>query len=525
MNGELLKVVEQVGREKGIETEIIIAALEEAIVMASKKYFRTNEELMSHLDRSTGQLSVFARKAIVENVEDPDLEITLEEALKIDESVEMDGVVDIPKPTDGLGRIAAQAAKQVIYQKVREAERDIIYNEYSARIGEVVTGLIKRFEKGDLIIDLGKTEAVCPRKEQARHENYRQDDRIRAVIVEVNRLSKGPQVVASRTSPILLKHLFEMEVPEIYDGTISIVAAVREPGERAKVAVISRESDVDPVGACVGMKGVRVQSIIRELRGEKIDIVQWSPETTTFAMNALNPAKVNRVHIIDDVEKILEVVVNEDQLSLAIGKRGQNVRLAAKLLGWRIDIKSEEEKRRDVEVEMERGQIGRATLEELGLASGKVLENLLAHDYVTLGQVCSSSVDELCDVPGVGPKTAEKIYAEATAEMQDQIDQFLAEKLAEEEAEFEEFFEDEPAEDDEGAAEEETPAAGTDQEEPAETDTEEAPASLTPAEEPPAGDTPEEDAPDMPETEEPEAETAIEDEDGETEPDPEDRDI
>jgi N utilization substance protein A len=466
MNGELLKVVEQVGREKGIETEIIIAALEEAIVMASKKYFRTNEELMSHLDRTTGQLSVFARKAIVENVEDPDLEITLEEALEIDENVEMDGVVDIPKPTDGLGRIAAQAAKQVIYQKVREAERDIIYTEYSERIGEVVTGLIKRFEKGDLIIDLGKTEAVCPRKEQARHENYRQDDRIRAVIVEVNRLTKGPQVVASRTSPILLKHLFEMEVPEIYDGTISIVEAVREPGERAKVAVISKESDVDPVGACVGMKGVRVQSIIRELRGEKIDIVQYSPETTTFAMNALNPAKVNRVHIIDDVEKILEVVVNEDQLSLAIGKRGQNVRLAAKLLGWRIDIKSEEEKRRDVEVEMERAKIGRSTLEELGLVSGKALENLNEHEYVTLGQVCSSTLEDLLDVPGIGPKTAEKILYDANASMQEQIDLFLAEKLAEEEAEFEEFFDDDPVEEEE----ETTPAEETAEETATETE-------------------------------------------------------
>jgi len=514
MNGELLKVVEQVGREKGIETEIIIAALEEAIVMASKKYFRTNEELMSHLDRATGNLSVFARKAIVENVEDPDLEITLEEALKIDDQVEMDGVVDIPKPTDGLGRIAAQAAKQVIYQKVREAERDIIYTEYSERIGEVVTGLIKRFEKGDLIVDLGKTEAVCPRKEQARHENYRQDDRIRAVIVEVNRLSKGPQVVVSRTSPILLKHLFEMEVPEIYDGTISIVEAVREPGERAKVAVISRESDVDPVGACVGMKGVRVQSIIRELRGEKIDIVQFSSETTTFAMNALNPAKVNRVHIVNDEEKILEVVVNEDQLSLAIGKRGQNVRLAAKLLGWRIDIKSEEEKRRDVEVEMERGQIGRATLEELGLAGGKTLENLHEHEYVTLGHVCNSTLEELCEVPGIGPKTAEKLLAEANAEMQDQIDQFLAEKLAEEEAEYEEFFEEEaPAAETEAEAGS-TPEAETAEEPPADAATDEPESGDTPeaveTEEEDSDDTPADEVPaeGAPETDEQAAETA-----------------
>ena len=264
--------------------------------------------------------------------------------------------IEFPRPTEDLGRIAAQTAKQVIFQKVREAERENVYAEYSQRVGEVVSGMVKRFENGDIIIELGRVEAQLPRKEQSRAENYTVGDRVRAVIRGVNRSAKGPQIVLSRTDPALLIKLFEQEVPEIYDGTVMIRGAVREAGDRAKVAVYSRERDVDPVGACVGMKGTRVQSIIRELRGEKIDIVEWSEDPILFVTNAISPAKVQRVSIVDDAEQVMEVVVEDKQLSLAIGKKGQNVRLAAKLTGWKIDIKSEEEKRREVEIAARRAR-------------------------------------------------------------------------------------------------------------------------------------------------------------------------
>ena len=268
-------------------------------------------------------------------------------------SIELGDEMEFPKATEVLGRIAAQTAKQVIFQKVREAERENIFAEYNQRIGDVVNGTVKRFENGDIILEIGRIEAVLPRKEQSRAESYSPQDRVRTVIKGVNRSAKGPQIVLSRTDPALLIKLFEQEVPEIYDGTVMIRGAVREAGDRAKVAVFSRERDVDPVGACVGMKGTRVQSIIRELRGEKIDIVEWSEDAIAFVTNALSPAKVQRVSIVDDRERVMEVIVEDKQLSLAIGKKGQNVRLAAKLTGWRIDIKSEEEKRREVEAQFE----------------------------------------------------------------------------------------------------------------------------------------------------------------------------
>src|SRR5919198_472306 len=275
-------------------------------------------------------------------------------------SIELGDEMEFPKPTEVLGRIAAQTAKQVIFQKVREAERENVYAEFSQRVGEVVNATVKRFENGDIVVEVGRNEAVVPRKEQSRAESYNPGDRVRAVIKGVNRGVKGPQIILSRTDPALLIKLFEQEVPEIYDGTVMIRGAVREAGDRAKVAVYSRERDVDPVGACVGMKGTRVQSIIRELRGEKIDIVEWSEDPIVFVTNALSPAKVQRVSIVDGTEKVMEVVVEDKQLSLAIGKKGQNVRLAAKLTGWKIDIKSEEEKRREVEKQFGDLEIGSA---------------------------------------------------------------------------------------------------------------------------------------------------------------------
>src|SRR6266576_344927 len=354
MQNPLMQTIEALAKEKGIEADTIITAIEDAVLTASRKYYKTNENLKTRFNQDTGQVDLFAVKQIVTEVTNPATEISLQEAQQLyGEEAEVDMEIEFPKPTDVLGRIAAQTAKQVIFQKVREAERENIFAEYSGRIGEVMNATVKRFENGDMVVELGRIEASLPRKEQSRAESYAPGERLRAVIKGVNRSAKGPQIVLSRTDPALLVKLFEQEVPEIYDGTVQIRAAVREAGDRAKVAVFSRERDVDPVGACVGMKGTRVQSIIRELRGEKIDIVEWSEDPIAFVTNALSPAKVQRVSIVDDHDRVMEVVVEDKQLSLAIGKKGQNVRLAAKLTGWRIDIKSEEEKRREVEAQFE----------------------------------------------------------------------------------------------------------------------------------------------------------------------------
>ena len=334
----------------------MVSAVEDAIVMATRKYYKSQENLRAKLDKETGKINAFAVKTVVEipeQVEDPNLQITLEDARKVDPKLEIGGELQIPKVTEGiLGRIAAQLAKQVIFQKVREAERDTVYNEYIGRVGEIVNATVKRVEGPDVIFDIGKAEARMPRKEQSRLESFAISERVRVVIARVERASKGPGVVVSRAAPELVQHLFQTEVPEIYDGTVVIRAIAREAGERTKIAVMSKDKDVDAVGACVGMKGMRVQSIIRELRGEKIDIIEYHEDAVTFAEKALQPAKVSRVTVVDSAEKHLEVVVDDSQLSLAIGKKGQNVRLAAKLLGWKIDIKSEEEKRQEVELQM-----------------------------------------------------------------------------------------------------------------------------------------------------------------------------
>jgi len=360
----LLQQIDAIAKEKGVEPEIIISAVQEALEAAARKRYKS-EALRARFNTESGQLELYAVKKIVDEVTDPSTQISLTEAQQLyGDEAEVDMEIEFPRPTEDLGRIAAQTAKQVIFQKVREAERENVYAEYSQRVGEVVSGIVKRFENGDIIIELGRIESQLPRKEQSRAENYTVGDRVRAVIRGVNRSAKGPQIVLSRTDPALLIKLFEQEVPEIYDGTVVIRGAVREAGDRAKVAVYSRERDVDPVGACVGMKGTRVQSIIRELRGEKIDIVEWSEDPILFVTSALSPAKAQRVSIVDDAEKVMEVVVEDKQLSLAIGKKGQNVRLAAKLTGWKIDIKSEEEKRREVEVILGALEVGESGSEQ-----------------------------------------------------------------------------------------------------------------------------------------------------------------
>jgi N utilization substance protein A len=337
--------------------------------------------------------------------------VTLEDARKVDPNIEVGGELQIPKVTEGiLGRIAAQLAKQVIFQKVREAERDTVYNEYITRVGEIVNATVKRVEGPDVIFDIGKAESRMPRKEQSRLESFAIGERVRVIIARVEKASKGPQVVVSRAAPELVQHLFQTEVPEIYDGTVVIRAIAREAGERTKIAVMSKDKDVDAVGACVGMKGMRVQSIIRELRGEKIDIIEYHEDPVTFAEKALQPAKVSRVTVVDQSEKHLEVVVDDTQLSLAIGKKGQNVRLAAKLLGWKIDIKSEEEKRQEVEQQMSALVQQTATpLENVpGLGEG-LIEKLGAAGITTVEALADMTPEQLEAIEGIGPKTVEKI--------------------------------------------------------------------------------------------------------------------
>jgi transcription termination/antitermination protein NusA len=411
----LYQTIEQISREKHIEPEIIVAAIEDAMIVAARKYYRTEEDLRSKLNPDTGLIDVYSVHTVVEEVADPLREISLADARKQNPAVEVGAEVIEAKPTDVLGRIAAQTAKQVILQKVREAERDTIYNEFHTRVGELINSVAKRTEGPDLIVDLGRTEARLPKREQSRLEAYNVGDRLRVTIRAVERAAKGPQVVVSRADPALVQRLFEMEVPEIYDGTVQIRAVAREAGERTKIAVESRDKDVDPVGACVGMKGMRVQSIIRELRGEKIDIIPYNEETVAFAQKALSPAKVTRVQIVDPEEKRLEVIVEDTQLSLAIGKKGQNVRLASKLIGWNIDIKSEEEKRREIEAQMAALTAPGTPLTELKGVGPKTIEKLEAAGISSVEKLADMTPEQLVEIPGIGEKMVEKIHQSVAA--------------------------------------------------------------------------------------------------------------
>jgi transcription termination/antitermination protein NusA len=477
-NENVSKDIKALAYEKSIDVERVFDALEDALSTAARKYYKTREPLEAELDRSNGSVTIWVVKEIVEDenqIEDPQAQWTLEqarkingdaevggtirlsyitkevvdvvkdphtqirtyEAQKIDAEVEQGDEVKIPltKPPDELGRIAAQSAKQVLYQKVREAEREKVFNEFKDKLGEVENGYVKRFERGDMIIDLnGKTEGIIPRSQQSRAERYSQGDRIKAVIVDVHTQPKGPQVVLSRTDPRLLIKLFEMEVPEIYDGTVVIKDAVREPGERAKIAVASRERDVDPVGACVGMKGSRVQSIIRELRGEKIDIIPWHEDIVQFAQNALAPAKITRVSVTSDEtahRPHLDVIVDNDQLSLAIGKRGLNVRLAAELIGAKIDIKSEEEVKGEVADALS-AMLQEAMAESRAQTNVHDIENMPAEwadkleeaGYDDLDSVINATVDDLLAIPDLDEETAAQMI-----EMARKHDQLEAQEI------------------------------------------------------------------------------------------------
>lgn len=409
----LAETIEQLSREKNIDPQLIVHAMEYAVVMASRKQFKSKEDLHALYNQDSGQIELYAVKRVVEQVTNPDIEIGLYEALsEVGEGVEVGDELQFPRPVEDLGRIAAQTARQIIFQKVHEAERNNIYEEYINKKGDLVNGFMKRYERGNIIVDLGKIEAVLPRTQQSPVEVFSQGERIRVVIHDVTKESKGPQVEVSRASAELLKRLFEMEVPEIYDGTVNIRAAVREPGDRAKIAVASTDSDVDPVGACVGMKGSRVQAIIRELRGEKIDIIQWSPDPAIFAANALSPAKVSKVQVTDFQNQQLEVIVEDSQLSLAIGKKGQNVRLAAKLVGWHIDIRSDEEMKREVAIKMEAlmssptapliaiegiDPVVSAKLKDAGIETAEQLSHYSADDIASILDVSLDEASALAD--------------------------------------------------------------------------------------------------------------------------------
>jgi transcription termination/antitermination protein NusA len=409
--GTIYQSIEILSKEKGIDPQIIVDAVKDAMLVAARKHFHTEEDLVAEFDRKTGAIQIFIVKKVVEAVDVPLNQLTLEQARAIDPGAEIGSEIRIPKATDLLGRVSAQTAKQVILQKVREAERETVYQEFSGRVGELVNCSVKRVEGPDLVVDIGKTEARLPKKEQSRLESFSVGDRVRCVIKSVEKSGKNPGVIVSRAAPELVARLFEQEVPEIYDSTVTIKACAREAGERTKIAVQSRDRDVDSVGACVGMKGMRVQSIIRELRGEKIDIIEYSEDSISFATHALSPAKISRVTILDAEQKHMEVIVDDTQLSLAIGKKGQNVRLAAKLLGWKVDIKSEEEKRQEVESQMEALVVSGAPISVLvdnGLTD-HVLEKLIEAGIATVEQLGSMTPEQLEEIPGIGPKTVESI--------------------------------------------------------------------------------------------------------------------
>ncbi len=384
VNGDILMIVDSIEREKNIPKEVLFEAIESALLSAAKKILgKHREDITVNIDRNTGEIKVVGGDQKVDSKE--------------------------------FGRIAAQTAKQVIIQKIREAEREIIFDDYTKKIGAIITGSVHRFERGAVIIDLGKTEAILPKSQQCHNERYKQGDRIRAYVLEVEKTSRGPEVVVSRTSVELVKRLFEMEVPEITDGIVEIRSIAREPGERTKMAVHSKDEKVDPVGACVGMRGNRVKDIVKELHGEKIDIIHWSDDLREYLKAALAPAEISKI-TVDKERKSIEVLVKEDQLSIAIGKHGQNVRLASRLIGWEIDIRQHgEDKEKEKEKEKPRKTKKEASIKSLDGVGKKAEGVLLAAGFDTIEKIASSTADELVKLEGIGKKTAEKIIASAKA--------------------------------------------------------------------------------------------------------------
>lgn len=412
MISELKKVIDVVSRERGVGRDVLIKTLEEAVKAAARKKLGQNYDLEVNFNEEMDEIEVFEFKEVVEEVTNENLQISLEEAQDVDPESQLGDSLGIKMDTDAFGRIAAQSAKQVIMQRLREAERDIVYDDYKDRRGEIIHGIVQRFDKGSIVVNLGRAEAELSVKEQLPKESYKQGDRVRAYILDVKQFSRGPQILLSRTHPNFLSALFENEVPEISEGIVKVIQVAREPGGRAKIAVSSKDSDVDPVGACVGMKGSRVQAVVQELRGEKIDIVPWDSDPAKFICNALAPAEVVRV-IVDEADQSMEVVVQDDQLSLAIGKRGQNVRLASKLSGWNLDVTSETDYNRALKEAYN-------SLLNLDGVGEKTASNLYQDGFRSAEDVAGATVSDLCQVDGIGEEKAAKIIESAGQVLQSQ---------------------------------------------------------------------------------------------------------
>ncbi len=438
MQQDLNRVIEQVSKEKGIDKSILIGALENAMISAAKKTFGHERNIEAQYNHELGEVELFETKRIVELVNDPVGEITLQEAREVlDPDAELGDELLTKLDSSSFGRIAAQAAKQNIVQKVRDAEREIIYNEFKKREEELIHGIVQRFEKRSIIVNLGRTNAILPEKEQVPRERYRQNDRIRAYIVSVEMTSRGPQIVLSRTHPGMLKKLFVQEVPEIYEGIVEMKGVAREPGGRAKIAVVSRDSDVDPVGACVGMRGTRVQAVVQELRGEKIDIVHWTEDQAEYVCRALAPAKVAKIFISED-DRSMEVIVPDEQLSLAIGRKGQNVRLASRLTGWKIDVRGESE----AEDESRRA---RSSLGAVPGVNDMVAELLYQAGFKTAEELAETELESIQEIDGIGADKAEAIFLSSRTHVEEKK-RLEEERKAEERRVAEEEGETEPEE-------------------------------------------------------------------------------
>jgi N utilization substance protein A len=420
MISDLSRMVDQVSREKGVEREVLIGALEESVKAAARKKYGPDYDLEVSYNEELGEIEVFEFKEVVEEVVSDHLQVSLEEGRRMDPDVEVGDSLGIKMDTDTFGRIAAQSAKQVILQRLKEAERDIVYDDFKDRQGEIINGIVQRFDRRAIIVNLGRTEGELPVREQIPRESYKQGDRIRAYILDIKHFSRGPQVVLSRTHPNLVSSLFENEVPEISEGIVQVVQVARDPGGRSKIAVASKDADVDPVGACVGMKGSRVQAVVQELRGEKIDIVTWDPDAAKFICNALSPAEVIRV-IVDEDNHSMEVVVPDDQLPLAIGKRGQNVRLASRLTGWRLDVSGETDYNKAL-------KDGYKSLLDLPGVGAKRATDLYDEGFRSVEDIAGATVEDLIPVQGMGNERAQKLVNDAI----DYINRKGAESEAEE---------------------------------------------------------------------------------------------